>query len=44
PGSGTPGPAATANDAGGDVPVWPFVVVTVALVAAGGLWAVRRRP
>jgi copper resistance protein C len=42
PGTGTPGPAA--GDAGGGVPIWPFVVVTVALVAAGGLWAVRRRP
>ena len=42
PGTGTPGPAATATDAGGDIPVWPFVVVAVALVAAGGLWAARR--
>jgi methionine-rich copper-binding protein CopC len=44
PGTGTPGPAAAASHAGSDVPVWPFVVVTVALVAAGGLWVVRRRP
>ncbi len=44
PGTGTPGPAATATDTGGDVPVWLFVVVTVALVAAAALWAVRRRP
>jgi methionine-rich copper-binding protein CopC len=44
PGTGTPGPAAAASDAGGDIPVWPFVVVAAALVAAGGLWAVRRRP
>ena len=43
-GTGTPGPAAAATDAGGDIPVWPFVVVAVALVAAGGLWAVRRAP
>ena len=43
PGTGTPGPAAT-SDAGADIPVWPFVVVAVALVAAAALWAVRRRP
>jgi copper resistance protein C len=43
PGTGTPGPSAGA-DGGGAVPVWPFVAVAVALVAAGGLWAVRRRP
>lgn len=44
PGTGTPGPAAAASDAGGGIPVWPFVVVAAALVAAGGLWALRRRP
>jgi copper resistance protein C len=44
PGTGTPGPAAAGTDAGGELPVWPFVVVTVTLVAAGALWAVRRRP
>ena len=42
PGTGTPGPAAT--DTGDDIPVWPFVVVALALVAAGALWAMRRRP
>jgi copper resistance protein C len=42
PGTGTPGsPART--DAGDELPVWPFVVVVVALVAAGGVWAGRRR-
>lgn len=44
PGTGTPGPAPAATDAGGDIPIWPFVVVAVALVAAGALWAARRRP
>jgi methionine-rich copper-binding protein CopC len=44
PGTGTPGPPAARPDAGGGVPVWPFVVVAVALVAAGALWALRRRP
>jgi methionine-rich copper-binding protein CopC len=43
PGTGTPGPAAVGTSAGGPLPVWPFVVVAVALVAAGGWWAVRRR-
>ncbi len=42
PGAGTPGPAAAGGD-GGDVPVWPFVAVAVALVAGGAWWAVRRR-
>ncbi|MGO9184535.1 copper resistance CopC family protein [Mycobacterium sp.] len=41
-GTGTPGPSAAG--AGGVLPVWPFVVVAAALVAAGALWAVRRRP
>jgi copper resistance protein C len=41
--TGTPGPAANTH-AGGNAPVWPFVVVAVALVGAGVLWAVRRRP
>lgn len=44
PGTGTPGPAAAATNAGRGIPVWPFVAVAVALVAAGGLWAARRRP
>jgi copper resistance protein C len=43
-GTGTPGPPAAGPDAGGGITVWPFVVVAVALVAAGGLWAMRRSP
>lgn len=43
PGTGTPGPAATGTTGNG-IPVWPFVVGAVALVAIGALWAVRRRP
>ncbi|VBA44203.1 hypothetical protein LAUMK191_05446 [Mycobacterium attenuatum] len=27
-----------------DVPAWPFAVGTIAVVGAGALWAVRRRP
>jgi copper resistance protein C len=45
PGTGTPGPPAggsqTASD---DVPVWPFAVGTVVLVAGAALWAARKRP
>ena len=44
PGTGTPGPGATAGGTGGGIPVWPFAVATTALVAAGVLWAIRRRP
>ncbi|OBH09596.1 copper resistance CopC family protein [Mycobacterium sp. E1747] len=47
PGTGTPRPSAAGGTAGGrdpGVPVWPFIVVAVALVAGGALWAVRRRP
>ncbi len=43
-GTGTPGPAAAATSADNDIPAWPFAVVAVALVGAGALWAVRRRP
>ncbi|BBX64118.1 copper resistance protein C [Mycobacterium saskatchewanense] len=44
PGTGAPGPAAVGTDTGGALPVWPFVVVAVTLVAAGAFWAARRRP
>lgn len=40
-GAGTPGPPAAGGD-GGAVPVWPFVVAAVALIAGGAWWAVRR--
>lgn len=43
PGTGTPGPPAAGPDGGGALPVWPFVAVAVALVAAGAWWAARRR-
>lgn len=43
PGTGTPGPTAAAPAGGATVPVWPFVVVALAVVAGAALWAVRRR-
>jgi copper resistance protein C len=44
PGSGTPGPTAGASDkASGDLPIWPFIVGAVVLVAAAALWAARNR-
>jgi methionine-rich copper-binding protein CopC len=43
-GTGTPGPAPASGRTDGGIPVWPFVVGAVALVAAGALWTVRRRP
>ena len=42
-GTGTPGPAPAATDAGRGVPVWPFVAVALALLAGVALWAMRRR-
>jgi methionine-rich copper-binding protein CopC len=43
PGTGTPGPPAASPDVGGALPVWPFVVIAVALVAGGAWWAARGR-
>jgi copper resistance protein C len=42
-GAGAPGPAAAPSGSGGDVPVWPFVAITVTAVGAAALWEVRRR-
>jgi methionine-rich copper-binding protein CopC len=43
-GTGTPGPSAAASGTPDDgIPVWPFFVVAVVIVAAGAWWAVRRR-
>jgi copper resistance protein C len=45
-GTGTPGPsAASASEtpSGDGIPVWPFYVVAVVIIAAGAAWAVRRR-
>jgi copper resistance protein C len=46
-GTGMPGPSATAPTApatpGDEVPVWPFIAGATLIVAAGALWAVRRR-
>jgi copper resistance protein C len=44
PGTGTPGPAAATDDTGDGIPVWPFVVVAVAIVGAGLVWSMRRKP
>lgn len=45
PGAGIPGPPAGGSDTRtDDVPVWPFVVGAVVLVAAAALWAARKRP
>ena len=42
-GTGTPGPAADTSDTeSGDLPVWPFVVGAVVLVAAAAIWAARK--
>lgn len=42
PAAATPGPAAAQPSSGG-LPAWPFAVAAVAVVAAGAVWAVRRR-
>ncbi|BBZ46778.1 copper resistance CopC family protein [Mycobacterium parmense] len=45
PGTGTPGPPASGTGTGRtSIPVWPFVAVAAVLVAAGAVWAARRRP
>lgn len=41
-GIGQPGPPAFATDTRGSIPLWPFVVGAVLLVAAGALWARHR--
>jgi methionine-rich copper-binding protein CopC len=42
-GTGTPGPTADNSDTdSGDLPVWPFVVGAVALVAGAAIWAARK--
>jgi methionine-rich copper-binding protein CopC len=45
PGPGTPGPSAAepAEPAEDGLPVWPFLVIGVLIVAAGIWWATRRR-
>lgn len=46
PGPGTPGPSAAqppSPSPDGDLPVWPFYAGAVVIVAAGAVWAVRRR-
>jgi copper resistance protein C len=42
-GTGSPGPAPAATGAGGDIPIWPFVVVALVLVVGAAVWAMRRR-
>lgn len=38
-----PQPAPAASPSSGGLPAWPFAVAAVAVVAAGAVWAVRRR-
>jgi methionine-rich copper-binding protein CopC len=43
-GTGTPGPPVAAPRAGDEeFPIWPFVVLAVAIVGAGAWWSRRRR-
>ncbi len=44
PGTGTPGPAASASSSPGGLPVWPFIVAGVVIIVGVAWWAVRRRP
>lgn len=41
-GDGKPGPAVTAGEPRGRIPLWPFAVGAAALVAAALLWRMRR--
>jgi 3-keto-5-aminohexanoate cleavage enzyme len=38
-----PQPSSAASPSSGGLPAWPFAVAAVAVVAAGAVWAVRRR-
>jgi copper resistance protein C len=43
-GTGTPGPSASAANPPSDgIPMWPFFVAAVLIVAGGAIWAVRRQ-
>jgi copper resistance protein C len=42
-GTGTPGPPVAADATDGGLPVWPFIVAAVAIVALAAWWAARRR-
>jgi methionine-rich copper-binding protein CopC len=43
PGTGQPGPPAVGTDTRGTIPLWPFLVGALVLVAAAALWAARHR-
>lgn len=43
PGPGTPGPTAEPAPQESGLPVWPFLAGAAVLIAAGAVWAVRRR-
>lgn len=43
-GTGKPGPAVDAASPGDRIPLWPFAVGAVVLVAGAAAWAMRRRP
>mgnify|MGYP000060542218 FL=1 len=40
---GTPGPSAASGPTDTGLPVWPFLVGAVVVVAGAGIWALRRR-
>lgn len=43
PGTGTPGPVASAPSAPGGLPVWPFIAIGVVIVVGVAWWSWRRR-
>ena len=43
PGTGTPGPQPAAAALSDRIPLWPFIVGVVVLVAAAAAWGLRRR-
>jgi methionine-rich copper-binding protein CopC len=43
PGTGQPGPPAVRTDTGATIPLWPFLVGALVIVAAAALWAARHR-
>lgn len=43
PSTGTPGPAVSAGDHDGRIPLWPYIVGAGVLITGAAVWGLRRR-